>query len=194
MHCPRVRLTWCVPPARTRSTWRRPMIDEPQVVLAASVREWSHHLHRYVADHGGVRLRATILHPADALDEDHDVFVGDDCTSFLSRRFVDELQHRGRAVVGVFDPDDPTGKDELVQCGVDTLVPADAFPEEFVAAINAAAPSRQPFAVPDADAVTVAGGEPGAALVKDVAASPSTSVVAVGSAGGGAGSTELATA
>jgi hypothetical protein len=66
---------------------------EPRIAIAASPREWAQRLHRHVADHGGALVRATVLHPKDALVEDVDVLVVDDVTSFLSPRLVDEL-HR----------------------------------------------------------------------------------------------------
>jgi MinD-like ATPase involved in chromosome partitioning or flagellar assembly/DNA-binding NarL/FixJ family response regulator len=117
-------------------------VDEPQIALAASPREWAQRLHRHVADHGGARVRATVLHPTDAIAESYDVFIGDDSTSFLTRRLVDELHRRGRAVLGVFDPDDPRGKGELLDIGVDEVISRSASPEDFVSAIGQVALGR----------------------------------------------------
>ena len=118
--------------------------DEPRIALAASPREWAQRLHRHVADHGGAVVRATVLHPKDALTEDVDVFCVDDTTSFLSPRLVDELHRRGRSVLGVFDPEDPRGKGELVDCGVDELIARDASPAAFVEALGRLAGRARP--------------------------------------------------
>lgn len=112
------------------------MEAEPRIALAASPREWAGRLHRHVTDHGGASVRATVLHPRDALVEDYDVFIADDCTSFLTRRLVEELHQRGRGVLGVYDADDPVGKGELADLGVDQAITRDAPPEEFLAAVR----------------------------------------------------------
>lgn len=171
-------------------------MDEPRIALAASPREWAQALHRHVADHGGARVRATVLHQQDAVAEDYDVFVGDDSTSFLTRRLVDDLHLRGRAVLGVFDPDDPRGKGDLIDMGVDEVLPRDAGPGDFVAvitdlrarllqppgggssALSAEAPLAGSPSVPDGPA--------------QVSPREAGRVVAVGGAGGGTGATEIA--
>ena len=108
---------------------------EPEIVLAASPREWSQRLHRHVVDHGGARVRATVLDPREALRERCDVFLVDDTTSFLSRHLVDELHCGGRRVLGVYDPDDERGKGDLTDLGVDAVLARTAPPAAFVEAI-----------------------------------------------------------
>jgi MinD-like ATPase involved in chromosome partitioning or flagellar assembly len=147
-------------------------------------------------------VRATVLHPRDAVAEDYDVFIGDDCTSFLSRRLVDELHRRGRSVLGVFDPDDPRGKGELLEWGVDDVIARDAPPEAFVTAIGELhGRARRP--IDEELAALVHGTAPQERRALDPPAPiPATSgdapaagvVVAVGSAGGGIGATEVALA
>lgn len=111
------------------------MMSEPQVAMAASPRDWALRLHRHLADHGGARVRATVLHPHDALAERYDVLVVDDTTSFLSHRLLAELRRAGRQVLGVYDPDEPGGKGELAELGVDAVLPATADTAEFLDAI-----------------------------------------------------------
>lgn len=113
--------------------------SEPVVAMAATPREWGQALHRHLTDHGGARLRATVLHPDDALAEDYDVLVADDATSFLTHRLVAELGQRGRAVLGVFDPDDPEGKERLRDLGVADVVERDAGPAEILERLHALA-------------------------------------------------------
>jgi len=112
------------------------MMVEPEIALAASPRGWAQRLHRHLADHGGARVRATVLHPHDALAERYDVLVVDDTTSFLSHRLIGQLRHSGRRVLGVYDPDDPGGKGELAELGVDAALSADAATEAFLEAIT----------------------------------------------------------
>lgn len=185
-------------------------LAEPRIAIAASPREWALTLHRHVADHGGAIVRATVLHPKDALCEDVDVFVVDDTTSFLSRRLVDELHRRGRGVLGVFDPDDPRGKDELLDSHVDECIGRDAPPEAFVAAITALTRAgRNPI---DRELTSLASAGVGAPARADATAAPAgrTAVdgvlapagvrqpgprgrlVVVAGAAGGVGATEVA--
>jgi hypothetical protein len=198
--------------------------DEPRIALAASPRGWAHALHRHVADHGGARVRATVLHHRDAVAEDYDVFVADDTTSFLTRRLITELHRLGRGVLGVFDPDDPRGKDDLLDLGVDDVIARDAEPAAFVAALTALHRSArrpvddeldrlvrglaEPAAIPvapgtAAGAALHGGSSSGRALGAPPGAPPGAApdapvaprrLVAVGGAGGGTGATEVAIA
>ncbi len=162
-------------------------MTEPRIALAASPREWAQALHRHVVDHGGALVRATVLHPEDAIDEDYDVFIGDDCTSFLTRRLVDELHRRGRCVLGVFDPDDPRSKGELIDAGVDDLVARDATPAAFVAAISALHEHRASAAM---RVLPLMEEQP----PEQRRSARRPRIVAVGGAGGGVGATEIAIA
>jgi MinD-like ATPase involved in chromosome partitioning or flagellar assembly len=181
-------------------------VDEPRIALAASPREWAQALHRHVADHGGARVRATVLHQRDAVAEDYDVFVADDATSFLTPRLVAELHRTGRSVLGVFDPDDPRGKGELLDMGVDDVIARDAGPAAFVSALVGLHGHRRRPAEADLDllvreltgevpatrtqpaaAVTVPGPPPADGRVSGL-------ITAVGATGGGTGATEVAIA
>jgi MinD-like ATPase involved in chromosome partitioning or flagellar assembly len=77
---------------------------------------------------------ASIMSDEDALLEGYDVFVADDTTSFLVVRFVADLQRRGIAVVGVYDPSEAEGrgKQRLLDLQVDEVIEADASPTEFL--------------------------------------------------------------
>ncbi len=165
---------------------------EPQIVLAASPREWAQRLHRHVADHGGGRVRATVLHPHEALAEHCDVFVADDTTSFLSRHLVSSLQHLDRRVLGVYDGDDAAGKGELLDLGVDDVIARDAPAGEFVQIIAALAQG----AGSDEFTRMVAALEPAATAPPELG--PTTAkigrLLAVGAPPGGCGATEVALA
>ncbi len=176
-------------------------LDEPQIALAASPREWSLRLHRHVADHGGARVRVTALQPADVLDEDVDVFVADDTTSFLTPRLVAELQRRGTRVLGVYDDADPRSKGELVELGVDDVLERTCPPRDFVGAVQALAePSRrEERATAEAPGLTAGAAATGRAAVDAAGASATQAgargrVVAVAAASGGSGATEVALA
>lgn len=156
---------------------------EPVVAMAATPREWGQALHRYIADHGGARLRGTVLHPDDALAEDYDVLVADDATSFLTHRLVAELARCGRSVLGVFDPDDPEGKERLRDVGATDVIERDADPGELVARV-AALVATHPAPAP-------AELEPPPPPER---ASRSGRLIAVAGASGGVGATEAAIA
>lgn len=160
------------------------MTREPEIALAASPRDWAQRLHRHLADHGGARVRATVLHPHDALAETYDVLVVDDTTSFLSSGLLDELRRTGRRVLGVYDPDDPHGKGELVQLGVDLALPGSAATAEFLDAVTTLAADAQPQAPLTGDPAPAA--PPGEA--------PRGHITVVGGPPGGCGATEVAVA
>ncbi|MGH2719719.1 MAG: hypothetical protein ACRDJU_14245, partial [Actinomycetota bacterium] len=109
---------------------------EPELAVVFSPREWANRVVRYVTDHGGGRVRLRVVDGRVALEEDYDVLLAEDVTSFLTHRTVQELHHRGRGVLGVFDPDEATGKDRLLELGVDGVIEASATEDEFVQAIN----------------------------------------------------------
>jgi MinD-like ATPase involved in chromosome partitioning or flagellar assembly len=172
------------------------MLAEPEIALAASPREWGQRLHRHVADHGGARVRATVLHPADALAEDFDVFVADDTTSFLTARLVDRLHEQGRQVLGVYDPDDSRGKGELVELGVDDAIARDADAGDFLACVSTLAAVARPARHGDGELSTQ---ESTATATVPVTDEPSASgptergqITAVAAASGGTGATEIA--
>lgn len=161
-------------------------VSDPEIALAASPREWSLRLHRQVADHGGARVRVTALQAQDVLEEHVDVFIADDTTSFLTARLVSELHRRGSRVLGVFDPEDPRGKGELLELGVDDLLERSASAEAFVAAI-----------------ATLAGTTPltGIGVLPERAPPPTSAdrpqvgqITAVAASSGGCGATEVALA
>ncbi|MGI9648010.1 MAG: MinD/ParA family ATP-binding protein [Acidimicrobiia bacterium] len=159
---------------------------ESSIAIAASGREWALSLHRFVADHGGARVRVRVMHPEQALEESYDVLVVDDVTSFLSAHLVHQVQRRDRKVLGVFE--EAAGENRLNQLGVDAVIEADAEPEEFIALISDLAAKR---AMDEEFADLVAElNERGAAGEKTTTGR----IVTVGGAGGGVGATEAAIA
>ncbi len=169
---------------------------EPAVMLAHSVRGWAQELHFFLMDHGGAMVRGYVMSPEDAVTEQYDVLIVDDVTSFLSTRLVSNLQRNGTRVIGVYDSADPagTGKQRLLELGVDEALADTTPPAEFVEAV---ARISGPLTV---DAPEFQGifdsivGEPARPLDHDAVPRRSTRgfVVAVAAATGGAGATEVA--
>ncbi|HKX76412.1 MAG TPA: hypothetical protein VJR05_13585 [Acidimicrobiia bacterium] len=155
-------------------------MNEIEVALAVSARDWPDRLHTFLADHGGARVRSQVMVAEDVLVESFQVLVIDDICSFLTPRLVEQVRRQGRQVLGVFDPGEaPDGKDRLLECGVDLVIEADADGDEFVIALRTLLLSDQP--APPAPA-----------------ASPSDAgrakLVVVGGPSGGTGATEVAVA
>lgn len=157
--------------------------SEPEIALVASPREWAQRLHQYVADHGGARVRATVLDPHDAIMEHYDVLVLDDTTSFLSTRLVHELHRRGRLILGVHDDGDHRGEAELRDVGVDGVIERGATEERFLDAIRALVPLRAQVSE-----------EPAEAAEPTPPPEPLAPIVAVCGPPGGTGVTEVALA
>jgi MinD-like ATPase involved in chromosome partitioning or flagellar assembly len=154
-------------------------MNEIEVALAVSARVWPDRLHRFLADHGGARVRAQVLAPEDAVAEIYEVLIIDDVSSFLTPRLVQELQRRQRLVLGVFDPaDGQDGKERLRECGVDQVIESAASAEEFVVAVRALV-ALAPYQRVDES-------------VEPEELTPGGRLIAVGAPRGGCGATEVA--
>ncbi len=117
---------------------------EPTVALVFSPEAWVEELHRHLSHHGGARVRQVVVEPAVALDEHYDVLVVSDRWPALTMRFVGAVHDRGRRVLGVFDPDEPAGKDHLVELDVDATIAGDADVSEFVTLLRQLGPGAGP--------------------------------------------------
>lgn len=121
--------------------------DIPEIAIVRSSRSWARTLHRYVVDHGGAVVKTRPLEERQAIEDEYDILLVDDISSFLTKHIVDELHRRGRRVLGVFDPEEfsateeNSGKQRLIRIGVDGAIEAQATPEEFVRAIHEFAPA-----------------------------------------------------
>jgi MinD-like ATPase involved in chromosome partitioning or flagellar assembly len=173
---------------------------EPTVVLAHSFRGWAQELHFFLMDHGGAIVRGYVMSPDDALSETYDVFMVDDTTSYLNHRLVSSLRGRGVRVIGVYDPleADGSGKQMLMDLGVDEALPSSTPPPEVLQVIVRLA---GPFLDDDPELAglieQIGGRRPaplGTAAPEPLAGSTAGRVIAVAAAAGGAGATEVAIA
>lgn len=113
-------------------------MGDVELALAASARPWAGALHRFLADHGGARVRAIVMGPEEAVAETYDALIIDDVCSFLTPRLVDQVRRHGRLVVGVYDArDGADAKRRLLECGVDDVIEAEAGPDEFLGVVRA---------------------------------------------------------
>jgi hypothetical protein len=122
----------------------------------------------------------TALSPHDLDDEHHDVLFIDDINSFLSRGLVGREHGRGRRVIGVFDPVEPTGRDHLISLGVDAVISCEDLADAFVSAARR-------LAVPASAAST-----PTIPESVDRTSTPTGVLVGVHGVSGGVGTTEVA--
>ena len=159
-----------------------------EIAIVVSSRDWAERLHRFVADHGGARVRARVLDGAEAVAEGYAVLVADDLTSFLTPRLVSTLHANGRRVLGVFDPVEPAGRARLDELGVDDTISCLATPEAFLAAIDGLAVA----ATTDLDTELRGLVDPAPGPDATSVASRQGRVVAVGGPSGGPGATEVA--
>ena len=130
-------------------------MSEPEVALVFSPEAWVEGLHRHLTDHGGARVRQVIVDPLLAFDEVYGTLVVSHRWPGLTRTFVDAVHRRHRRLLGVFDPDEPAGREFLVALGVDRALSSDASMAEFVDVFNALEPSVGQ-ATPSVDALEAA--------------------------------------
>ncbi len=98
---------------------------------------WVEELHRYLADHGGARVRHLVVDPSMARTESFAALVVSWRWPALTPGFVGELHELGRMVIGVADRDERGARDVLAACNVDCVVDSDAAPTEFLDALLA---------------------------------------------------------
>lgn len=159
----------------------------PDVAIAVSPRDWAEELHRFIADHGGARVRARVLDAREAVDEHYHVLVAEDLSSFLTVRMVAELHRTGRRVLGVYDEREPWGRQRLVELGVDEVLPSTSGPDALLRAVEVLAVEAtsdldaELRALRDVPSDPVESGGPGPGRLLAVAGPP-----------GGTGRTELA--
>jgi MinD-like ATPase involved in chromosome partitioning or flagellar assembly len=169
---------------------------EPELAVVYSPREWANRVVRHVTDHGGGRVRLRVVDRRVCLEEEFDVLIAEDVTSFLDARLVQELRLRGRQILGVYDPKEPTGKERLLELGVDDVIEDGAPAEEFVRKIGRLLPLT-PQLSPDGELAAIAAdldgpdqtGLPGAGHPVHRLRG---SVCAVGGPPGGCGASEVA--
>ena len=167
----------------TSASVRDPDPVEPAVALVFSPEVWVEDLHRHLADHGGARVRQIVMEPAIALEEDYDTLVVSHRWPALNRALIAGLHEQGRRVLGVFDPDEPHGREHLGALGVDAVISTSAGMPEFVSALQElgarASTARRAvtgLALVDAGARAVSSG---AGIVVAVAGSPGAGVTEV---------------
>jgi MinD-like ATPase involved in chromosome partitioning or flagellar assembly len=168
-------------------------VSEPEVAFVFSPEAWVESLHRHLTDHGGARVRQVIVDPSLAFDEEYGTVVVSHRWPGLTRTFVDAVHRRRRRLLGVFDPDEPAGRDFLVSLGVDRALPSDASMAEFVDAFNALEPELIRPAPPVAALEAAVDGHELPVPAEDGDRSRPWRLLAVGGTPG-AGATELAIA
>ncbi|MCU1427265.1 MAG: hypothetical protein JWL83_1265 [Actinomycetia bacterium] len=112
-------------------------MSEPTIALVFTPDPWVEEVHRHCTDHGGARVRQVLIDPALALEEQYDVLVVSHRWSALTHGFVDDVRDRGCAVLGVYDREEPAGRELLHAVGADATVASDAGAAGIVAALRA---------------------------------------------------------
>lgn len=111
-------------------------MSEISLGLVASQRSWRSEFQAHARDHvGGIKVKI-LREPRAALEEQLDVIVIDDISTFLTRSKVMSLRERGVSVVGVFDPKEGLGEQFLLDLGADLTLPCTMTPEEMIRAIS----------------------------------------------------------
>jgi hypothetical protein len=108
------------------------------VGLVASHREWRSELARYVQDHvTGLKIR--VLRDPRAVDDDIDVVLIDDSSTFLNRAALRRLTDAGVAVIGIYDPAEQQGHGQkhLTDLGIDDVAVASIPTAELVELVMA---------------------------------------------------------
>ncbi len=119
------------------------MLREPEVALVFTPEPWVEELHHHFTDHGGVRVRQIVMDPTLALEEPYETLVVSHRWPALTRGLVDALHDRHRRVLGVYEREEPAGRDHLEGLGVDRTIESDAAPLAFQEALVGLGPLRR---------------------------------------------------
>jgi MinD-like ATPase involved in chromosome partitioning or flagellar assembly len=114
-------------------------MSEPTVALAFTADPWVEELHRFLADHGGARVRCVLVERDVALEESYDVLVVGHRWPPLTRELVQQVHARSHAILGVFDRTEPASREHLTALQLDSIVASDAGCGALVRAIAAVA-------------------------------------------------------
>jgi len=119
-------------------------VREPEIALVFSPETWVEELHRHFVNHGGARVRQVLVDPALALDEVYDTLVVSHRWPGLTRAFVEELHDRRRRILGIYDREEPAGRELLGRLGVDAVLESDAGPRAFLGSLLLLARDEDP--------------------------------------------------
>jgi MinD-like ATPase involved in chromosome partitioning or flagellar assembly len=85
----------------------------------------------------------TVLSSREAIEQDYEVLLIDDTTSYLTKRLIDRVQMMHRIVIGVYESTrGDVGRSKLLDFGVDAVIDAEAPPKEFLARIRSITDQR----------------------------------------------------
>ncbi|MCP4966625.1 MAG: hypothetical protein GY926_15525 [bacterium] len=151
----------------------------------------------YAHDHAGVRVVGTVLSGREAVEQDYDVLLIDDTTSYLTKRLIDRVQLLRRIVIGVYEGTrGDVGRAKLAELGVDAVIDAESSPKEFLTRIRSITDQRlvdRDFAEIVADeSVSVVEEDSGVLMAEPVESTPEMPRQSVTVVSGSNGVTEIA--
>jgi len=156
-------------------------VREPEIALVFSPEIWVEELHRHFVNHGGARVRQILVDPAVAIEEGYDTLVVSYRWPALTRALVVELHDRCRQILGVYDREEPAGREILGRLGVDAVLESDAGPRAFLDSLLLLTSNDRSVAL-----------HSGAAEPEPVSATPTGGCSLVVGGPSGAGKTEMA--
>ncbi|MGH9165311.1 MAG: MinD/ParA family ATP-binding protein [Acidimicrobiales bacterium] len=104
----------------------------PALAFVTTPRSWGRAWGRYLADHGPGQVVDLIAERKALFDRPYQLLVVDADSPLATSALVDELHRRGMGLVAVWDPAEPSTKQQALELGADTLIEADAEPAEFL--------------------------------------------------------------
>jgi hypothetical protein len=107
------------------------------VGLVASHRAWRTEFARYVQDHiTGLRVR--VLRDPRAIDDNIDVVIIDDSSTFLNRESLRQLREAGVQIIGIYDPNEHQGQGQahLNRLGIADVASAELMASQLVQLIQ----------------------------------------------------------
>lgn len=121
------------------------MSDAPlAVAFATSSYGWFTWWWQHLNDHGPYRVVEPVAEMRTAFDRDWDVLVIDGSHPLYRLALVQEVHARGRRVIAVWDSTDPRSKTRALALHPDSLIEADATPDELVRELADVEAARPP--------------------------------------------------
>lgn len=121
------------------------MAEDLSVAFIASEAPWFSWWTSFMRDHGQPDdLADVIAERWTTFDRSWTVLVGGVGSALLDAALVSDVHERQRAVLAVYDPDEPGSKQRALALGVDDVIEAGASPLEFIAKARSVAPEPHP--------------------------------------------------
>lgn len=120
------------------------MADDLTIAFISTDEDWFSRWASFIRDHGPAQVTDVIAERRTVFDRPWRVLVASASSPLLDQALVHALHERGRAVLAVFDAEEPAAKQRALELGADDVIETTATTMELMAKAAAVAPAVRP--------------------------------------------------